>query len=256
MITAAVVMFAALEKPVAYAAFFFASASLLWKAVGVNWVPVLGDAWDTVFESPQGDDKVLPQYPRRRGGDEELWHVIYLTMYGVLGTAAQYGGLLISASSTPSLRKYRLSVVFWCRLYAFFHFTIGCHHILWSLRLRDYGKLELWRYKLPLIYELTGLTALGLLYHASCITISTLKMSTDTTTVKENVSSGINVGDIREVRHRKAVMDTCTCTTFISFIVFLVTNMLGFKTSFETERILWAVTMYPVPLVLLLGFVL
>ena len=50
-------------------------------------------------------------------------------------------------------------------------------------------------------------------------------------------------------------MDTATCVTFISFVIFLMANTIGWKTSFQTNQFLWAITMYMVPVVLVLGFV-
>ncbi|CAB9509735.1 expressed unknown protein [Seminavis robusta] len=227
-------MFAALEKPVAYGAFLYASTTLMWKAVGVDWIPVLGASMKAIFTSPDNEEQ-LPQYPRRNDKDDEsLWHVIYLLMYGVLGTLAQYGGLKISSRKIAS----RQTLVFWCRVYALFHIVIGTHHLLWSLKLQRYGKLELWRYQLPAVYELTGVAALGLIYQAVAIGRVTSRNA-----------------DIKDICHRKAVMDTVTCCTFLSFVAFLIANMAGIQTSFETERIWWALTMYPVPVVLLLGFV-
>jgi len=169
------------------------------------------------------------QYPRR-SEYEELWNTVYLLMYGVLGTCAQYGGIVVSTTSErKNPYKEANSWKMWARLYASLHFVIGVHHLLWSLHPNHaYRKLELWRYELPFIYELTALTALGYIYHAYRIFIAT---------------------DLSIACSHKTVLDCCTCATFVSFVYFWGTNVVRIETSFETERLWWALTMYLAPVV-------
>jgi hypothetical protein len=174
----------------------------------------------------------IPQYPRRQAEDEDSWHAVYFLMYGCLGTLAQYGGIMISKRTIT-----REMLVLYARIYGIFHMIIGIHHLIWSWNLSQYGKLELWRFDLPGVYFGTGASALILIDHAFCVAQVTVRSA-----------------DLKDICHRKSVMDTATCATFISVVAFLIVNMAGIETSFQTERLLWAVTMYLVPVVLVLGF--
>lgn len=229
-------MFAALEKPMAYCAFSFAFVTLVWKSpLGIGWVPVVGPAilkiftpGDNNYDQKDDEDK-LAQYPRRTE-DEALWHLIHLCIYGILGTAVQYGGILISKRTIT-----RQSLIFYARLYGGFHLIIGMHYLIWSQK-RNHSKLELWSYGLPEVYLGTALATLGLVYHAFCI-----------------ASVNIRSADVKDICYRKAVLDTATVTTFMSFAV---CSMAGIETSFQTERLLWAATTYSVPVVVALSLVL
>lgn len=226
-------LFAKLEKPVAYATFAFAFATLIWKSpIGVDWIPIVGPAWNEIFSTGSNGSRPIAQYPRR-SQDESFWHWVYFFMYGVLGSVAQYGGIQISKRSIT-----RESLILYARIYGFFHILIGTHHLVWSVK-RAHGKLELWRFSLPGVYLGTTVAALILLYHAVHI-----------------VRVTVRTADIKDICYRKSVMDTATCSTFVSFIAFLIANAAGIQTSYQTDRLLWALTMYLVPVVLVLGFVL
>lgn len=224
-------MFSTLEAPAAYGTLVYALATLIWKGSGLDWVPYLGAAWARIF-LPGNEENDLAQYPRRPD-DEDFWHLVYLLMYGVFGTTAQFCGLLITRRDL----RNRESLVLYSRIYGSFHIIIGLHHFIWSLK-KAYGKLELWRFHLPGVYVGTTLSALILIYHAYMI-------------VKVNARTA----NMQDICYRKAVMDTSTCCTFISFMIFLISNLVGLETSYEMNRFLWAITMYLVPVVLLLGFV-
>jgi hypothetical protein len=113
--------------------------------------------------------------------------------------------------------------------------VLGLHHLMWSLN-RDYGKLELWRYNLPGIYIWTLITSVGSIYNAIHWPNSNWK-------------------SVQDLYHRRAVMDTLTVTTLISFLIFTVYNKLGITTSFEFEEKAWAAAMFGLPIVLVLGVV-
>ena len=249
-------LFSTLEVPTAHGAFGYALASLVWKGIGVDWIPVLGSAWEQIFlgSAAGGNDATTTsstgvpatatataQYPRRHGGDDDeaFWHWVYLLMYGVLGTTAQFCGLLI----TRRRLRNRESLVLYTRIYGVFHIIIGLHHFIWSLNKApsslSYGKLELWRFHLPGVYVGTTLSAMILMYHASHLVFRT----------------NIRTAHLPDICYRKSIMDTATCVTFISFVIFLMANTIGWKTSFQTNQFLWAITMYMVPVVLVLGFV-
>ena len=177
------------------------------------------------------EDK-LPQYPRRPE-DEDFWRLVYFAMYGLFATQAQYGGLMISKRTIT-----REALVLYSRIYGAFHLVIGVHHLMWSLK-RDHGKLEIWRYHLPGVYAGTTLSALIMMYHAFCI-----------------VRVNGRTANLTDICYRKAVLDTASFATLISSAGFLVCNIAGIETSFETERMLWAITMYSIPTILVLSFVL
>ena len=228
-------MFADLEIPMAYSALGFASMSLLWKSpFGIDWIPLVGPAWEQIFTAHSAADNTarIPQYPRRAEGDD-FWHIVYLMMYGVLGTTAQYCGIMISRRSIS-----RTTLVLYSRIYACFHVVIGIHHLIWSQNMA-HGKLQLWQFNLPGTYLGTSLTAVGMIYQAYKIG-----------------RGDIQSADVKDICYRKSVLDTATITTFISFVAFLVCNMLGIETSFNVDRLLWGMTMYTVPLVVLAGFLL
>lgn len=85
---------------------------------------------------PVVEGSKLPQYTYpRRPDDEELWNLVYLFMYGILGIAAQWGGLQISSRKISKDR-----VVWYARLYGSFHLVLAMHHLIWSQK-RNYGKL-------------------------------------------------------------------------------------------------------------------
>lgn len=235
-------VFRYLEKPFACITLSLAAVTLIWKAFGLHWLPTLGAATHAIFEVKQNGD--LAQYPRRPE-DEAFWNIVYLLMYGLLGTTAQYGGLIISSrhdvvrkNSGTQTTDASKKLARWAQLYAIFHTIIGYHHICWALNYRRYGKLEMWRYDFPFIHALTALTAFGLICHA----LQILRGVTGKSKIHWN-----------DIGSRKTIMDACTITTFTSFFVFLLYNAANIQTTFEMERFWWAITMYPVVAVLGLG---
>ncbi|CAJ1959725.1 unnamed protein product [Cylindrotheca closterium] len=235
-------MFSSVEVVAAQCTFALAVTVFVWKTLGVSWVPIIGPAMIAIFSGER------PQYPRR-AEDEDFWNFAYLCMYGILGSLAQWGGIVLSRANRSDFIKSQeidnryqepaampFALRCWAAIYAVFHIIIGSHHLLWSTN-KNHGKLELWRYNLPFIYELTGLAALGLCFHAYCILL-------------EACNARMN---LRDVCSRKTVMDCCTILTFVSFFAFLMANMIGVKTTYESERIWWICTMYPVPLALCVG---
>ena len=219
--------FSAIEPFMAYVAFMCAVLTLVWKTAGtLAWVPWLGPAFEQIFDL---------QYPRRPGDDESLWRVVYLCMYGVWGVASQYCGLVMSRNKSKHQQK-STSLVMQGRIFASFHAVIAVHHLGWACYSQNhpYGKLQLQRFNLPGVYVCTAVAALALAYHACQLLFS--------------VDS-----DVRLIYHRKAVMDTATACTLQSFVVFWVSNLLGVETSSAMQRFWWGVTMYSVPVVVLVG---
>ena len=192
-----------------------------------------------------GDDGSVAQYPRRNNSEDDGWNTVYFWMYGLLGVVGQWSGWQLSKiqSTVPSNiykshSKQQSTINFYCYAYGLFHLVIGLHHLRWSFD-KSYGKLELWRYDLPGIYEWTLLTAVGCIYEAMMILAW---------------PNNKQQSSIATVRKRKAVLDTVSVTTLFSFVVFVVCNAVGVPTSFAVETKLWAVTMYGLPIVLALGW--
>ena len=265
----------------AYSAFIYAFVTLLWKSpfIGINWIPYIGTAWNEIFMTPTAttttsinDDDVdeyapsptttssIPQYPRRVE-DELFWNIVYLFMYGLFGTIAQYCSIMISRARSNSRNNFksssgsdnrvdRIALMIYARIYSSYHMVIGIHHFVWCVRwilnFPNYGKLQLYKFNLPGIYVMTSITAIAMIYQAyiiftKCSTVYAVKLST---TIQE------------EICYRKSILDTATITTFISFIIFLLCNLGGIVTSYDMNRLLWGLTMYNVPIIVFLGYIL
>lgn len=222
-------MFKSLEKSSAYIAFSLAVFTVLTKipsltrsSLSQNKLFITVDA-DYVI-----DYEIGPQYPRREP-DEYFWNMFYFLIYGCLGSVAQYGSIKISSGNVSS----RDNLMAWSSLYACFHLIIGIHHFIWSVK-SDYGKLQLWIFNLPLAYELSALSALACIYHAYRIRTCN--------------------GDLKDICHRKAVLDTVVVCTFISVFGFVFANAVGMQVSYQMSRFLWAITFYSMVAVITYGF--
>ena len=256
-------LFAArLEQPMAYMAFTCALVTLVLKCpiVGIiESIPIVGKSMTDIFNkvhvpNPSNDDDddasddesslLLPQYPRRLD-DENFWNTMYFVMYGLFGTIAQYSSLQITLmknkkKTTKKTTLSQKSLVLYSRWYGMFHITIAIHHLMWSCNV-EYGKLQLYKFHLPGTYVGPFLASFVLLYLGYQIGFGT-NMNTS--------SSSFN-----QIRYYKSIMDTTTCTTFISFIIFFICNVLGIETNYNIDRILWGITMYLAPMVVIFGHI-
>lgn len=203
----------AMELPLALGCLGLTVLTTVWKTTGLGFFPSL----EMVFAKGKN-----AQYPVRKV-NVQRWNLIYLCMYGILGTIAQLNGLLISTDSSNrksvvnEITKRRASV------FGLFHVIIGCHHILFAMGLT--GRLNLRKYKIPQwIQVIGGIPMLWTLLHG--FRLSIVKLGDDFDKV---------------VRH-KTVCDAVSLLTFTELAVFVPANKLGYK-SFKLERNTWMVTL-------------
>lgn len=236
---------------------FMTVLSVLWKSpIGVKWIPFLGPAMMQIMETRmegQGDGDAVyqrpAQYPRRQGDDDDdaKWEFIYLCMYGIFGVLAQYGGRKLSQGQ-PLVR--------WALLYGIFHLTLGVHHLMWAVPGvlgNQYGKLELWRYELPGAYATTAFAALIMMAQAGRI-LCMVMVAGGSSRGRKGVQGRLSTMHLHKIRHIKSVLDTCSVWTLFGFLFFWIFNLLGIHESMDVDRVLWALTMFPVPLIAIQAF--
>ena len=80
----------ALEVPTAFITFGLSILCLIWKSVGVAWIPVIGSAMVEFFKGTPENS----YYPRRGtlsdgtpASDDAIYNLWYFAMYGLLSTA-------------------------------------------------------------------------------------------------------------------------------------------------------------------------
>ena len=236
----------ALEKPMAVLAFSAAVLTVVWKTVGVSWIPGFGPAWDACFT---GGPQAL--YPRRASAYAPAWGIFYLLMYGGLGSIATFGGLQLSFSkaSTKNVKtdenKAPMASAFTCtraHLYGFFHLMLAVHHLGWSITQgKQWGRLEVWRFSedgMPYAHVTCAVASVWLLFHAYKLLTTTKATPT------------------KDVIRRKTVMDTVSVATFVQVLYFTLANGFGWEISSALKRQLWAYTFYVPAMVLVLDAVL
>mmetsp|Transcript_10271 Transcript_10271/g.24662 ORF Transcript_10271/g.24662 Transcript_10271/m.24662 type:complete len:318 (+) Transcript_10271:118-1071(+) len=263
-----------IEMPMADLTLVMTIISLIWKSrIGLGWLPFgIGTAFDRIMAGPReggssgsssiggdfdgGFDNNRPaQYPRRVGGnnnnDEQFWVWVYFCMYGILGFFAQYGGRKLSQDQ-PLVR--------WSLLYGTFHIVLAGHHLMWSLsgwwyggQQSTYGKLELWRYDLPGLYPVTALASFIMMLQAGRI-ISMALVSSSSSRGRRGSKGRLAYMHLTKIRQIKTVLDLCSVWTLFSFIFFWIFNIIGFDPPMIVDRVLWALTMYPLPFIASTGF--
>ena len=168
-----------------------------------------------------------------------------------MGISKAANSTVESSSENPSKNVGYYYCCWYIRIYCSFHFIIGIHHLLWSIFVGNYGKLELWRFRLPGVYVGTMFAAILLLYMSISLLFMSFSSSSPSTVSTTTATNSI----LQRVCYRKSIIDTSTCATFISFVVFLTANAFGIDLSYETERIWWGITMYLVPVILVVGII-
>lgn len=135
--------FAAVELPLAWFNFVMAVTVVVWKLAG-------GMAWFTPFGLGAAFDRVFTDgyYPRKPRQELE-YNFLFLLLYGVVGTMAQWSGLqlarrrdrvgaappargeslLVSTANADKWRANNAHFLFGC-----FHVLMGCYHsaVVWS----------------------------------------------------------------------------------------------------------------------------
>lgn len=251
--------------------------ALLWKSsIGLKWLPFgLGPAFDQItsqtprpytYSSPVEEliSSRPAQYPRRGSsltgvdgdvdvdGDERFWTMVYFCMYGLMGFFAQYGGRKLSQDQ-PLVR--------WSLLYGTFHLAMAGHHLCWAIsgmwndggRTSTYGKLELWKFNLPGCYAVTAVTSMIMMAQAGRIILMAL-VSSSSSRGRRASKGRLAQMHLTKIRQIKTVLDFCSVWTLLAFVVFWMFNLIGFDAPMIVDRILWAVTFYPMPWLAAVGF--
>lgn len=235
-----------MERPIAAVTLGMSLLALVWKGVGITWVPIVGPAMDEMFKGhPTG------YYPRRGtaadgtpAADDGAYRALYLAMYGVLGTVGQWAGWQLSAqfARAPVGRKQTLGDTGARRAQRLgaFHVVIGAHHLFYAVSGSRYGKLELHRLGLGHVlgYASTGVAAACCLVYA-CMLLGATRDSQAAPTLR-----------------RKAVLDTVSVMTIVEMLLFLPAIATGHQLSPVTIQWTWRVAMLSLPLVFLLDAVL
>jgi len=111
--------FRILEFPAAIFVINITLFTIIWKTVGVSWIPFgLGERFQEVFSAGY--------YPRDMQRNESAYNILFLLMYGVLGTAAQIASVRIAMLR----RKPESDPGLWRWVFAIFHIAIATYHVL------------------------------------------------------------------------------------------------------------------------------
>ena len=122
--------FRILEYPAAIFCLNITIFTVLWKSVGLSWMPFgLADRFQEIFANGY--------YQRDMEHREEAYRLFFLLLYGVLGTAAQIASLKI-ASARRKGGVPRVSRL----LFGIFHLLIATYHVLFVFQVVQ-GKLIL-----------------------------------------------------------------------------------------------------------------
>lgn len=217
---------ASAHTPLAVAAIVLAVTTVLWKTIGLSFVP----GWDAVWgHAPEA------QYSRRPSDNDSAWQLFYLVMYGIFGSVAQFAGLSLSLAAPKPGTQGSKGIInstnrYKARLLGLFHVVIGVHHGAWALT-RKWGRLELSYLGLPLGgYMLAGIVAMLAAWKGAQM----LFTGSDSTW--------------SVVLRQKALADAVSLMTIIPLVGFLVCNWIGYRDA-VVERGLWLVT-FSAPLVM------
>lgn len=152
--------FRILEYPAALFVINITLFTIIWKTVGISWLPFgLGERFQEVFTGGY--------YPRDMERHESQYNMLFLMMYGVLGTAAQIASVRIAMLR----RKANGDPGIWRWVFAVFHLTIACYHVLFVFQFVK-GKMILdgvasWQMiATQVLYVLELLMAIELLFAA------------------------------------------------------------------------------------------
>ncbi len=204
------------EVPLAYSCLCLAVVTLVWKTLGLEFLP----GWDEIFGG------VGSQYPRRVETVAPAWKLGYLLMYGVLGTAATIAGLLVTRRRGTLSSSAGVTISWYARIVGGFHTLIGIHHTLWAVTAGSWGHLTLDQFDVPGLYLVGGIAGFATGLHGLRLLLST---SSDPT--------------YRIVRSKIAV-DGASLLTFTSVLIFFPMNAMGFPRNALLEQISWSIVFF------------
>lgn len=200
------------EAPLAFACVLLAVVTLIWKTVGLSFLP----GWEEMFGG------LGSQYPRRVESLAPAWEVGYLLMYGVFGTVATTAGLLVTWRRGPLSSPAGDSVCTRARILGGFHVVLGVHHTLWAATGGAWGNLTLEQFDVPGLYVVAGIGGFATGLHGLRLLCS---RSDDPT--------------YRIVRSKIAV-DGASLLTFVSVFLFFPMNALGLPRDALLEQVAWS----------------
>ncbi|MEO1173785.1 MAG: hypothetical protein AAFX94_17315 [Myxococcota bacterium] len=199
------------EKPLAFICVGLAATTLVWKTIGLGFVP----GWEEMFGG------VGAQYPRRPQVLTPSWRLGYLAVYGVLGTAATFAGLLITLRRGDVSAMAGSQVRMLAVIHGLFHTLIGLHHTAWALTRGGWGHLSLEQFDVPGLYLLGALGGAGAGIHGLRLLTCA---STDST---------------HRIVRSKIAVDGVSLLTFTSIFVCWPLSAFGVARNPELERISW-----------------
>lgn len=207
------------ERPLAYVVLALALATVVWKTVGLEFVP----GWEEMFGG------VGAQYPRRVEPMDGAWKGAYFVIYGLLGTTATIAGLLVTRRRGDLASPAGPEVARLARVHGLFHTIIGAHHTAWAVTAGAWGHLTLEQFDVPGLYLVGGIGGLGAGLHGL-----RLLRSRDTDPAHRIVRS-------------KIAVDGVSFLTFTSVLVCFPMNAIGLARDAGIEKASWvAVFLAPV----------
>lgn len=200
------------EVPLAFACVLLAVVTLVWKTVGLAFLP----GWEEIFGG------VGSQYPRRVESLAPAWEVGYLLMYGVLGTVATTAGLLVTWRRGSLSSQAGNAVCTRARILGGFHVVLGVHHTLWAVTGGAWGNLTLEQFSVPGLYVVAAIAGFATGLHGLRLLCSRADDPT-----------------YRIVRSKIAV-DGASLLTFVSVFLFFPMNALGLPRNALLEQVSWS----------------
>ncbi|MEO0481221.1 MAG: hypothetical protein AAF196_17265 [Planctomycetota bacterium] len=199
------------ERPLALACVFLAVTTLVWKTVGLEFVP----GWDDMFGG------VGAQYPRRAIEMSGAWKIGYLLVYGCLGTTATISGLLISLRRGSLESAAGAPLCRYAAVLGLFHVILGLHHTAWAITAGRWGHLRLEQFEVPGGYVLGALAGAWTGLHGLRLLSSRSESPT------------------HRIMRSKIAVDGVSCLTFVSVVVCYARNALGLPRDGFVERVSW-----------------
>ena len=200
------------EVPLAFSCAGLAVVTLIWKTVGLSFLP----GWEEMFGG------VGAQYPRRVESLSTAWSFGYLLVYGVFGTVATLAGLLVTLRRGPLESPASPSICSYARILGGFHVLIAAHHTLWAATSGAWGHLTLEQFEVPGLYLIGGVAGFATGLHG-------LRL----------IRSKPGDPTYRIVRSKVAI-DGASFLTFSSVLVFFPMNALGLPRNDSLEQVAWS----------------
>lgn len=199
------------EVPLAFACLGLAAVTLVWKTIGLEFLP----GWEEMFGG------VGSQYPRRVESMAPAWKLGYFMVYGVAGTVATTAGLILTCRRGPLSSPAGVTVSRCARILGAFHVLIGIHHTLWAATRGAWGHLTLEHFDVPGLYVVGGIAGFATGLHGLRLLRSR------------------SVDPTHRIVRSKIAVDGASLLTFVSVFIFFPMNALGLPRNALLEQIAW-----------------